>query len=142
MQINPEDRMPTIEELRAVEPAAAWDRLSPEQQRQIGLLAVELSVFGGLLGYENSYTQAGRDEINARGDDALSLFFDGTEPLWHVMFGWASSTHSAVNDNDYPSQRALQDSLNVGSPLPSNSRSVEASTAARPDAGYAPENAI
>jgi hypothetical protein len=86
--VSPEDRMPTIEELRAFDPASAWDRLSPEQQRQIGMLAIELSIATGLPNYENTYTKEEHAEIAGRGDDALTLFYDGTEPLWHVMFGW------------------------------------------------------
>lgn len=84
----PEDRMPTIEELHTFDPSAAWDRLSPEQQRQIGILAVELSVTGGLLDFENVYSKHETDEIGSRASDALTLLYDVSEPFWPVMFGW------------------------------------------------------
>lgn len=91
--VRPEDRMPTIDEFRSFDPAAAWDRLSPEQQRAVGVLAVELSVAENLLNYENTYTPDQRKEITNRGCDALTLFVDGTEPLWPLMFGWVTPAH-------------------------------------------------
>jgi hypothetical protein len=86
--VAPEDRMPTIDEIRQFDAAAAWDRLTPEQQRQIGLMAVHCAALSVPQSYENDYTADERGEIHSLECDALTLFTQKAEPMLHFMFGW------------------------------------------------------
>ncbi|MDE5466320.1 MULTISPECIES: hypothetical protein [unclassified Bradyrhizobium] len=45
------DRLPTFHELAAFNAGKAWDRLSPEQQREIGILALRFGTVGQCEGY-------------------------------------------------------------------------------------------
>lgn len=85
----PEDRLPTFQEIKSFNASAAWDRLTPEQQRQIGILAVELGVVGGVLSYDHSHlTKAEAGEINNMESDLLTGFTAAIEPLWGQLYGW------------------------------------------------------
>ncbi|UFW75483.1 hypothetical protein [Bradyrhizobium sp. WU425] len=86
---SPDDRLPTFAEIKSFNPAAAWDRLTPEQQRQIGILAVELGVIGGVLSYDHSHlTKAQAGEVSAMESDLLTNFTQEVEPLWAQLYGW------------------------------------------------------
>lgn len=88
MTTAPEDRMPTIAEIRAFDAAAGWDRLTPNQQRQIGMLAVEVAALSVPLSYQNSYAPEESNEIHCLESDAITLLTDGAEPILHVLYGW------------------------------------------------------
>jgi hypothetical protein len=89
MIISPDDRLPTFPEIKAFDPAAAWDRLTPGQQRQIGILAVQLGVIGGVLSYEHSHlTPAEAGEVNNMESALLTGFTEAFEPLWGQLYGW------------------------------------------------------
>jgi hypothetical protein len=45
------DRLPTFHELASFDAGAAWDRLSPEQQRKIGMLALRFGTVGRCEGF-------------------------------------------------------------------------------------------
>lgn len=86
---SPDDRLPTFAEVKSFDPAAAWDRLTPGQQRQVGILAVQLGVVGGVLSYEHSHlTKDEAGEINNMESDLLSAFTQEIEPLWGQLYGW------------------------------------------------------
>jgi hypothetical protein len=89
MLISPDDRLPTFHEIKAFDPAAAWDRLTPAQQRQIGILAVQFGVIGGVLSYEHSHlTKDEAGEVSAMESDLLTGFTEAIEPLWGQLYGW------------------------------------------------------
>src|SRR4051794_27844620 len=46
-----EDRLPTFAELDGFNAGAAWDRLTPAQQREIGILALRFGTVGQCHGY-------------------------------------------------------------------------------------------
>ncbi|TGN75938.1 hypothetical protein EOW77_0032230 [Bradyrhizobium yuanmingense] len=86
---SPDDRLPTFAEVKSFDPVAAWDRLTPAQQRQIGILAVELGVVGGVLSYEHSHlTKDEAGEISNMESDLLTGFTAAIEPLWGQLYGW------------------------------------------------------
>jgi hypothetical protein len=58
-EIPLEDRLPTFHELATFDASAAWDRLSPEQQREIGLLALRV----GTVGQCNEYFHETIEEV-------------------------------------------------------------------------------
>ncbi|WP_038950405.1 hypothetical protein [Bradyrhizobium genomosp. III] len=85
----PDDRLPTFQEVKSFNPVEAWDRLTPAQQRQIGILAVELGVVGGVLSYDHSHlTKAEAGEIGNMESDLLTRFTETVEPLWGTLYGW------------------------------------------------------
>jgi hypothetical protein len=84
-------RMPSLSEIKAFDPAVAWDRMTPDQQRQLGLTAVEMATIGGLLNFENSYRRPELDVIEERSDAALNRLSTEFEPIWHALFGWADT---------------------------------------------------
>lgn len=89
MIISPDDRLPTFPEIKAFDPAAAWDRLTPGQQRQVGILAVQLGVIGGVLSYDHSHlTKAEAGEVSNMESDLLTAFTQEIEPLWGQLYGW------------------------------------------------------
>ncbi len=93
--VSPEDRLPTFAEVEAFDAAAAWDRLSPTEQRRIGILAVRLGTVGQRLSYpHDDFVCVERRIIECREGDALGDFFDAVEPLWQVLFGWTASPWS------------------------------------------------
>jgi hypothetical protein len=87
--VSPADRLPTFDEIKSFDPAAAWDRLTPGQQREVGMLAVQLGVIGGVLSYEHSHlTKAEAGEISNMETDLLTSFTQEIEPLWGQLYGW------------------------------------------------------
>jgi hypothetical protein len=90
-EVLPEDRLPTLNEVQAFDAAAAWHRLSPPEQRRIGILAVRVGTVGQRLSYRHDdFICAERRLIECREGEVLSDFFDAVEPLWQVLFGWVS----------------------------------------------------
>ncbi|MEY9580980.1 hypothetical protein ABIE88_008556 [Bradyrhizobium diazoefficiens] len=89
MLVSPDDRLPTFPEIKAFDPAAAWDRLTPGQQRQVGILAVQLGVIGGVQSYDHSHLTADEAaQVNVMESDLLSDFITAVEPLWGQLYGW------------------------------------------------------
>ncbi len=56
------DRLPTFHELASFDAGAAWDRLSPEQQRKIGMLALRFGTIGRCEGF---YTRRSKASVRA-----------------------------------------------------------------------------
>lgn len=50
-EIPPSDRLPTFHELASFDAGAAWDHLSVEQQREVGVLALRFGTVGQCEGY-------------------------------------------------------------------------------------------
>ncbi|WP_375790898.1 hypothetical protein ACE102_33840 [Bradyrhizobium sp. vgs-9] len=89
MIIPPGDRLPTFPEIKAFDPASAWDRLTLGQQRQVGLLAVQLGVIGGVHSYDHSHLTVDEvAQVNVMESDLLSDFIIAVEPLWGQLYGW------------------------------------------------------
>ncbi|MCS3451947.1 hypothetical protein M2222_008276 [Bradyrhizobium elkanii] len=89
--ISPDDRLPTAAEVRSFKAnnaAAAWDHLTPEQQRKIGALAVELATVGGSTKFDLGWTLKQLDAAYDRTDALLQHFYEQTEPLWADFYGW------------------------------------------------------
>jgi hypothetical protein len=86
---SPDDRLPTFAEIDGFDANAAWDRLSRDEQRRIGILAVRLGVIGQRLCFEHSdWTHQQVRLIENREADLLTEFFNAVEPLWARLFGW------------------------------------------------------
>ncbi|MCW2112496.1 hypothetical protein QIH87_14165 [Bradyrhizobium elkanii] len=88
---SPDDRLPTFGEVCSFierDAAAAWDRLTPEQQRKIGALAVELAIVGGSTKFDLGWTLKQIDAADVRTDDLLQSFYEQSEPLWADFYGW------------------------------------------------------
>lgn len=108
-----DDRLPTYAELNGFDAAAAWDRLTPSQQREIGMLAVRF----GTIGQCEEYFHETLDEVRshfltshwppevmetavcpvehittvvAAGRDSFQALCDHFDPLWPVLFGWVA----------------------------------------------------
>ena len=54
------DRLPTFHELASFDAGAAWARLSPEQQRKIGMLALRFGTVGRCEGFYHTTLQGVR----------------------------------------------------------------------------------
>jgi len=105
------DRLPTFTELRDFDAGAAWDRLTPAQQREIGMLAVRF----GTIGQCDEYFHETLDEVRehfltshwtpavqatavwpqdqittvlAASRDSFQALCDHFDPLWPTLFGW------------------------------------------------------
>ncbi|MDH2402006.1 hypothetical protein QCM77_18875 [Bradyrhizobium sp. SSUT18] len=105
------DRLPTFHELAAFDAGKAWDRLTADQQREIGILALRFGTVGQCDGYFHETIEGVREgfssshwtpqvqatavwprlqielvESAARAAfEALGEHFD---PLWPQFFGW------------------------------------------------------
>jgi hypothetical protein len=105
------DRLPTFHELASFDAGKAWDRLSPEQQRAIGMLALR---FGTVGQCEAIFTRPSK--ASARGFNschwtpqvqatavwprlqielvesatyaAFEALCEHFDPLWPQLFGW------------------------------------------------------
>ncbi|QOZ15925.1 hypothetical protein XI02_13765 [Bradyrhizobium sp. CCBAU 21365] len=89
--VPPDDRLPTFGEVTAFDTAeatSAWDRLTPEQQRKIGALAVELAIVGGSTKFDLGWQLKHLDAAYDRADSLLQHFYEQTEPLWADFYGW------------------------------------------------------
>jgi hypothetical protein len=111
LHIPPDDRLPTFTELAQFDEAAAWDRLTPEQQREIGLLALRFGTIGQCDGYFHETLEAVRagfmsdhwppavqatavwprehiDLIEGVAQETFQALSDYFDPLWPQLFGW------------------------------------------------------
>lgn len=105
------DRLPTFDELATFDAGAAWDRLSPEQQRTIGMLALRFGTVGQCeefyhetidgvrKGFMSSHwtPQAQATAVWPRlhiqliasaAQEAFQSLCDHFDPLWPELFGW------------------------------------------------------
>lgn len=105
------DRLPTFEELATFDAGAAWDRLSLEQQRAIGMLALRFGTVGQCeeffhdtidgvrKGFMSSHwtpqVQATAvwptlhiQLIESAAREAFQSLCDHFDPLWPELFGW------------------------------------------------------
>lgn len=106
------DRLPTFNELASFDAGKAWDRLSPEQQREIGVLALR---FGTVGQCEEFYHETIEDVrkgfmsshwtpqvqatavwprlhiqlVASAAQEALQSLCDHFDPLWPELFGWS-----------------------------------------------------
>lgn len=90
--LPPDDRLPTADEVAALDVAAAWDCLTPDQQREIGILAVRFGVISQRLLYPHSAPAWTRDRVNQLHvdcDRAMNALPDGLADFWPQIFGWA-----------------------------------------------------
>ncbi|QIO30959.1 hypothetical protein [Bradyrhizobium sp. 1(2017)] len=105
------DRLPTFNELASFDAGKAWDLLSPEQQRVIGMLAVRLGTVGQCEGYFHDTIEGVRKGFNSAHwtpqvqatavwprlqveliESAAQVAFhdlcEHFDPLWSQLFGW------------------------------------------------------
>jgi hypothetical protein len=103
------DRLPTFHELAAFDAGSAWDRLSPAQQRAIGMLALRFGTVGQCEGYfhetlERVQSGSGHwtseaqvsavwprihiDLVESAARSAFEALCDHFDPLWPELFGW------------------------------------------------------
>lgn len=106
------DRLPTFNELASFDAGKAWDRLSPEQQREIGVLALR---FGTIGQCEEFYHETIEDVrkgfmsshwtpqvqatavwprlhiqlVASAAQEAFQALCDHFDPLWPDLFGWS-----------------------------------------------------
>lgn len=106
------DRLPTFHELATFDAGKAWDRLSPEQQRTIGMLALR---FGTVGQCEEFYHETIEDVrkgfmsshwtpqvqatavwprlhiqlVASAAQEAFQALCDHFDPLWPDLFGWS-----------------------------------------------------
>jgi hypothetical protein len=106
------DRLPTFHELASFDAAAAWDGLSPEQQCQIGMLALRFGTIGQCEGFYHTTLQGVRkgsksshwtpaaqitavwprlqiDLVESAGSAAFQALCEHLDPVWPQLFGWA-----------------------------------------------------
>ena len=105
------DRLPTFHELASFDAGGAWDRLSPEQQRNIGMLALRFGTVGQCEGYFHDSLQGVRkgfmsshwtpavqvaavwprlhiDLVESAARAAFEALCEHFDPLWPQLFGW------------------------------------------------------
>jgi hypothetical protein len=110
-EIPPADRLPTFHELATFNAGAAWDQLSPEQQRKIGMLALRFGTIGQCEGYYHTTLQGVRksamsshwtpaaqvtavwprlhiDLVESAARLAFEALCEHFDPLWPQLFGW------------------------------------------------------
>ncbi|RXT48758.1 hypothetical protein [Bradyrhizobium betae] len=105
------DRLPTFHELAAFDAAKAWDRLSHEEQRAIGVLALRFGTVGQCEGYFHETIEGVRegfssshwtpqvqatavwprlqiDLVESAARAAFEALCEHFDPLWPQLFGW------------------------------------------------------
>lgn len=106
-----EDRLPTFAELDGFDAGAAWDRLTPPQQREIGALAIRFGTVGQCHGYSHQtldevragfatahWTPAAQatavwpaeqiEKIERAAEAACNDLTEHFDPLWPTLFNW------------------------------------------------------
>lgn len=101
----------TFHELAAFDAGKAWDRLSPEQQRAIGTLALRFGTVGQCEGYFHETIDGVRkgfssshwspevqatavwprlhiELVESAGRAAFEALCEHFDPLWPQLFGW------------------------------------------------------
>lgn len=91
-EIAPDDRLPTFAEIDGFDANAAWDRLTPAQQRRVGILAVRLGTIGQITTYVQTkdWSAEQQDRLCDIESEALNGFMEQCEPLWARLFGWVA----------------------------------------------------
>jgi hypothetical protein len=105
------DRLPTFHELANFDAGAVWDRLTTEQQREIGVLALRFGTVGQCEGYFHTTLQGVRkgfssghwlpevqvtavwpqlhiDLVESAAQTAFQALTNHFDPLWPQLFGW------------------------------------------------------
>jgi hypothetical protein len=105
------DRLPTFHELASFDASKAWDGLSPEQQREIGIIALRFGTVGQCQGYFHETIEAVRggfssshwtpqvqatavwprlhiELIESAAQAAFEALCEHFDPLWPRLFGW------------------------------------------------------
>jgi hypothetical protein len=105
------DRRPTFHELASFDAGTAWDQLSAEQQRKIGLLALQFGTIGRCEGFYHTTLQAVRkrfmsshltpaaqftgvwprlhiDLVESAARASFEALCEHFDPLWPQLFGW------------------------------------------------------
>jgi hypothetical protein len=105
------DRLPTFHELASFDAGKAWDRLSPEQQREIGILALRFGTVGQCGGFfhetlegvqkgfeSNHWTPQVQATavwprihvqlIESATQEAFQALCNHFDSLWPQLFGW------------------------------------------------------
>ncbi|MET4364290.1 hypothetical protein ABIB06_004889 [Bradyrhizobium sp. LB8.2] len=105
------DRLPTFHELASFDAGRAWDRLSLEQQRAIGMLALRFGTVGQCEGYFHETIEGVRsgfssshwtpqvqatavwprlhiDLVESAARAAFEALCEHFDPLWPQLFGW------------------------------------------------------
>ncbi|WP_439365489.1 hypothetical protein ACNJYD_04375 [Bradyrhizobium sp. DASA03005] len=105
------DRLPTFHELAAFDAGKAWDRLSPEQQREIGMLALTFGTVGQCKGHFHETIEGVRSGfssnhwtpqvqatavwprlhiqlVESAASEAFEALCEHFDPLWPQLFGW------------------------------------------------------
>jgi hypothetical protein len=103
-----EDRLPTIAEIENFDAGAAWDRLTPEQQRAVGMLAVRWGTIGIVPEFicDPSKPPANwsaeqiamsidlyphRHRIEDIAQQSFTALGEPFDALWPQLFGWTST---------------------------------------------------
>jgi hypothetical protein len=105
------DRLATFHELATFNARVAWDQLSPEQQRKIGMLPLQFGTIGQCEGYYHTTLQGVRDGfmsshwtppvhvtavwprlhinlVESAARAAFEALCEHFDPLWPQLFGW------------------------------------------------------
>ena len=105
------DRLPTFHELATFDAATAWDRLTSQQQREIGMLALRFGTIGQCEGYFHETLEAAQsgfmtahwtpeaqasavwprlqiDLLESAAQAAFRALANHFDPLWPQLFGW------------------------------------------------------
>ncbi|WP_407122824.1 hypothetical protein [Bradyrhizobium sp. STM 3561] len=107
------DRLPTFHELASFDAGKAWDCLTPEQQREIGIIALRFGTVGQCeeyfhetieevrKGFMSSHWTPQVQEtavwprlqiqlIESAAREAFQTLCDHFDPMWPQLFGWAA----------------------------------------------------
>ncbi|MGR4932674.1 hypothetical protein ACIPUD_38730 [Bradyrhizobium sp. CAR08] len=107
------DRLPSFHELANFDAGAAWDRLSLEQQRQIGILSLRFGTVGQCEGYFHETLDGARNGfssshwtpqvqatavwprlhvelVESAARAAFEALCEHFDPLWPQLFGWSA----------------------------------------------------
>ncbi|KRQ03332.1 hypothetical protein [Bradyrhizobium manausense] len=110
-EISLSDRLPTFHELASFDAVKAWERLTPEQQREIGVLALRFGTIGQCEGYFHETIEGVRqgfssshwtpqvqatavwprlhiELIESAAQAAFEALCEHFDPLWPQLFGW------------------------------------------------------
>jgi hypothetical protein len=112
--ISPDDRLPTFAEIENFDAGAAWDNLTPDQQRAVGMLAVRAGTVGLIEGYFHETFEDAAPHCDAKwtpdmiqqmvwprqhlhaaavlAHDAHQAFCDQFDALWPALFRWRQRT--------------------------------------------------
>ena len=105
------DRLPTFHELASFDAGKAWDCLTPEQQREIGIIALRFGTVGQCEGYFHETIEGVRkgflsnhwtpevqatavwpkphiQVIESAARTAYQALWDHFDPLWPQLFDW------------------------------------------------------